>query len=44
MGFLWALVHFRIVGLQVSSIRLSLDLVVLWYLGQPNVRRSFLAG
>ena len=29
MGLLWALVHFRIFGLLVSSIRLSIDLLVL---------------
>src|ERR1700680_688026 len=41
MGLLWALAHFRVFGLMVSSIRLSINLLVLWYLSQPEVRRSF---
>jgi hypothetical protein len=41
MGLLWALVNFRIVGVMVSSIRISINLLVLWYLSQPGVRMSF---
>ena len=41
IGFLWALLHFRILGLMVSSTRLGIDLLVLWYLSQPDAARSF---
>lgn len=42
VGFVWALMHFRILGVMVTSIRLGIDLLVLWYLSQARVRRSFL--
>jgi hypothetical protein len=41
IGLMLALLHFRIFGVMVSSVRLSIDLLVLWYLSQPHVRESF---
>jgi hypothetical protein len=41
IGFMWALLHFRIFGVMVSSVRISIDLLVLWYLSQVHVRRAF---
>ena len=41
MGLTLALLHFRIFGVMVSSVRLSIDLLVVWYLSQPHVRRAF---
>ena len=41
VGFMWALLHFRIFGVMVSSVRISIDLLVVWYLSQAHVRRAF---
>jgi hypothetical protein len=42
IGLLWALTHFRVIGVMFSSIRLCIDLLVLWYLSQASIRRYFL--
>ena len=41
IGFMWALLHFRIFGVMVSSVRIGIDLFVLWYLSQAPVRKAF---
>ncbi len=41
VGLMWAIVHFRIFGVLISSVRVSIDLFVLWYLSQPHVRQAF---
>jgi len=41
MGLLLAVTHFRMFGVMASSMRLGIDLLVLWYLSQPYVARSF---
>ncbi|MGA8312752.1 MAG: hypothetical protein WB755_22165 [Terriglobales bacterium] len=41
VGFMWALLHFRIFGVMVSSVRIGIDLLVVWYLSQAHVRRAF---
>jgi hypothetical protein len=41
LGLMLALLHFRIFGVMVSSVRLGIDLLVLWYLSQAHVRRAF---
>jgi hypothetical protein len=40
-GISWSLFRFRMVGLMVSSVRLGIDLLVLWYLSQAPVRSVF---
>lgn len=44
IGLMLALLHFRIFGVMVSSVRLSVDLLVLWYLSQAHVRKAFAVG
>ena len=44
IGIMLALLHFRIFGVMVSSVRLSIDLLVLWYLSQAHVRKAFAVG
>ncbi len=41
IGLLWALAHFRPIGLFLSSIRLAINLTILWYLSRPQVRDAF---
>lgn len=43
IGLLWALTHLRVIGVMFSSVRLSIDLLVLWYLSQSTIRRYFVA-
>ena len=42
-GLLWALTHLRMFGVMASSIRLSLNLLVLWYLSQSHIRGYFMS-
>ena len=44
IGIMLALLHFRLFGVMVSSVRLSIDLLVLWYLSQAHVRKAFAVG
>ncbi len=41
IGLLWALTHFRVIGVMFTSVRLTIDLLVLWYLSQSSIRRYF---
>ncbi len=40
-GFLWALAHVTVLALLLTSIRLGINLLILWYLSQPHVVRAF---
>jgi uncharacterized membrane protein len=42
IGLLWSLTHLRVLGVMASSIRLSLNLLVLWYLSQSRVKGYFI--
>jgi len=40
-GLLWALLHFNLFVIMVGGIRLAINLLIVWYLLQPNVKRAF---
>jgi hypothetical protein len=41
LGWLWAIAHLSMIVLLVHSVRLAINLVVLWYLTQNRVRQAF---
>lgn len=40
-GLLWALTHVMVLALLFTSIRLGINLLILWYLYQRHVRQAF---
>jgi len=40
-GLLWAITHLELSALLVTSIRLGISILILWYLNQPHVVRAF---
>lgn len=42
IALLWSLMHLRIFGVMASSIRLGINLLVLWYLSQSRIRGYFM--
>jgi uncharacterized membrane protein (DUF2068 family) len=43
IGLLLAIVHFSIFGFTLTGIRLAINLAILWYLNQPQVKAAFQA-
>ena len=41
LGLLASLVHFQIIGMFISAIRVGIGLLIFWYLMQPQVKAAF---
>lgn len=43
LGLLGTMLHFQVFGFVVVGIRLAINLAILWYLNQPDVKAAFQA-